>query len=166
MEYLNSQDDRNNRSHEKDQNDENDLKVCDFDKLIDESKQLGDIYSMMQKQCNHRLSKIGLFILRLGDLRSLHYSGCKWVNKEQSSRSAEISAIHDDDVMNEVLGLNDELGEIEKTVANVLRKRMFWIKEFVKKVESKYEILEKIYDDISECAVNELELEEERVSTP
>ena len=136
--------------------------LADMDSLIVDSDQLTEVYALMQRQCSHRLSKISLFVLKIGDVRSLYESGCKWVKKESSARQSPIE-FHGDADFAGIVELHHTMEGIEVQVADVLRKRMLWLREFVSKVESQYTLLETVYDEISEYAVTQLEEEDQDV---
>ena len=128
----------------------------ELDSLVHESGKLAEIYAFLQKQCSYRLSKISLFIMRIGDCRSLYDSGCKWIRKESLARQLETESPTQTGTGGS-LEHNDTMTNIERTVADVLRKRMLWLREFVKQVESRFCLLEGLYDEISEFAVAQLD---------
>ena len=138
--------------------------VADMDSLIADSDQLTEIYALMQRQCSHRLSKISLFIMKIGDVRLLHDSGCKWVKKESSARQSK-TEFHEDADFAGIVEQNKAMEAIETKVADVLRQRMMWLKEFVTKVEAQYALLETFYDEISEYAVTQIEEDDQDVRT-
>ena len=135
-----------------------------MDSLIADSDQLTEIYALMQRQCSHRLSKISLFIMKIGDVRLLHDSGCKWVKKESSARQSK-TEFHEDADFAGIVEQNKAMEAIETKVADVLRQRMMWLKEFVTKVEAQYALLETFYDEISEYAVTQIEEDDQDVRT-
>ena len=131
--------------------------------LLPECAELAELYLMMQKQCSHRLSKISLFVSKIADIRALCDSGCKWLNKESTTRQKEIETADTAD-WQDIIDHNSKLEGIEGRVSCVLQKRMAWLRMFATQVGNCYATLEKVYDDISILAVNELEGDEVKVS--
>ena len=142
----------------------NDLKT-----LIHDCEGLSDLFSMVQTQFSHRISKISLYIAKMGDLSLLNTSGCKWVKNECDSRSLEIQTSmnqeRSEEYLDRLMKHSSMLGEIEERAVTALRKRMIWLKEFTSKVESQCEVFDKFYDEISDQVTNDLGSEEMQVFT-
>ena len=130
--------------------------------LLAECKEVSNIYRKMQAQNNRRLSKIALFISKIDDFRSVCESGCKWILKESTSRRKEIETSESSN-SGKVFDLNTTLGRIEAEVIVILQSRMRWIQRFVCRVEATHERLEKIYSEISDLALEEMENESTKV---
>lgn len=138
----------------------------DLKSLIPDSEKLSEIFGMMQKQFGHRLSKISLLVIKMGDVSSINNSGCKWVIKENDSRAPEIASSLDSGCEGqtaEVLKHSTVLGEIEQRAANILRKRITWLENFVEKIEMQCEVLDKFYEELSEYTVKDLDNQEMQV---
>lgn len=130
--------------------------------LLAECKEVSNIYRKMQAQNNRRLSKIAIFISKIDDFRSVCESGCKWILKESTSRRKEIETSESSN-SGKVFDLNTTLGRIEAEVIVILQSRMRWIQRFVCRVEATHERLEKIYSEISDLALEEMENESTKV---
>lgn len=154
-------------------NSDGDASERDETSLTAETARLADAYQMMQKGCMHRLSKIAAFVRKIGDTRGLCENGCKWVNKinkEAQTREKDIGDYTNNKYVEEentgkVLQHNTSLHEIEKSIEVILLDRTKWLNGFVLKVEEQYDILDKIYEDISDYAVAEVEKEDHKVCT-
>lgn len=126
----------------------------DLSSLLPECEQLAEIYCAMHRQFSYRMSKISLFLSKIDDIRVLCESGCKWLNKESTSRREEIQMYGSLD-WESIAKHNETLGAIEKNVSIILKNRIIWIRNFVAKVGDTQDELEKLYDNISELAVIE-----------
>lgn len=135
------------------------ISTDDLSSLLPECEQLAHIYCAMYKQFSSRMSKISLFLSKIDDVRQLCESGCKWLNKESTSRRENYGSLDWESFSDH----NETLGTIERNVAVVLKNRIVWIKKFVDKVGDTQDELEKLYDKISELAVSELENEGNKV---
>ena len=96
--------------------------VDEMDSLLLDCDKLTVIYALMQRQCSHRLSKISLFIMKIGDIRSLYESGCKWVKKESSARQLEIESSAEADIGG-IFELHGAMTDIERKVAGMFSGR-------------------------------------------
>jgi hypothetical protein len=135
------------------------ISTDDMSSLLPECEQLAEIYCAMHKQFSYRMSKISLFLSKIDDIRELCESGCKWLNKESTSRRENYGSLDRTSFADH----NEILGTIEKNVTVILKNRIVWIKKFVDKVGDAQDELEKIYNKMSELAVSELENEGNKV---
>jgi hypothetical protein len=138
----------------------------DISSLIKQSDELTESYHLMQKKCSHQLSKISLFVIKIGDIRVLCDNGYKWIRKESGSRETEIRSYYDgnNETSDDIMAHNTVMETIEKRVTNILRQRMVWIKRFIAKVEAGFAQLEDYYNEISDLAIEELENEDHQLA--